>query len=451
MMTSVPARPEVAPPRPWTFPRGRTVVLPNGLTIQAFHLPGKQIAAVKLVLDVGHAAEPAGLEGLGNITFSALKEGTACYDAQGLSAARNRIGASFSAGCGSYTSTVSMRAPLESIQAALDLLAEAVLRPSFPASGVDRLVKRRLDGMTSALANPGSRAGLELAKVYWASTSRWAVPAGGTAESVARIDRSAVESFYARHLDPATATLVVAGDLSGVALERLVDERFGAWAASGVAAARVPAAQVVAGPRVVVVDRPGSVQTQLLLTAPAVAQTHPDLPSISVAAYVLGGGLDSRIMAVLREEKGYTYGINAAASTGRDHGQFTISGAVQTPVTGAAVQDLLAILRDYASGGIRDSEHRAAVEALAGRVPLQYDSPQAVAGTVASLVADGLPADYVDLQIAAMRATTVEGVNAAYSRSVGMDRAVLVAVGDGSVITEPLRTAGLGPVTVIPA
>lgn len=449
--TAVLPRPEVAPPRPWTFPTNSKVVLGNGLTVVAYHLPGKQIAAFTLLLGFGQETEPEGLEGLANITMSALDEGTVSYDAPAFAAARSRIGASYGAGCGSRTASVTMTVPVIKLAPALDLLAEAVLRPTFLAAEVDRLVKQRLDGITNELANPGSRAGLELAKVFYAASSRRSLPGGGTAESVARIDSDAVKNFYLQHVDPATSTLIVAGDLSGLALEALVGERFGEWVSAGRTAAPAAAAELTRAAKVVVVDRPGSVQTQLLLAAPAPATLDPDLPSVIVSAAALGGGVDSRIVAVLREEKGYTYGINASMKGKKTHGRFVVSGAVQTEVTGPAVEDLLTILRDYADGGIREDERVRAVEMLAERAPLQYETPQAVVGAATGIFAGGLPEDQVDRRLAALRATTVEGINVAFARSVALDQAVLVAVGDAAVITDSLRGTGLGDVTVVPA
>jgi predicted Zn-dependent peptidase len=268
---------------------------------------------------------------------------------------------------------------------------------------------------------------------------------------VARIDRAAVTTFFRKQADPATTTIVLAADLSEIDVDQLVEQSFGAWVSAGRTKVLAPPAELAGGPRVVVVDRPGAVQTQLLLAAPSVGKDSPDLPSVMVSAYALGGGLDSRIMALLREEKGYTYGIRAQAQAERSEGELVVTGAVQTEVTGPAIQDLMEILREYAATGIREGERVAAVESLAGRAPLQYERPEAVAAAAASVLANGLPEDHVDWELAAVRASTVDGVNSAFARGVALDRAVLVAVGDGSTVAEAVKGAGLGDVTVVPA
>lgn len=451
MTNSVLPRPDVAPARPWSFPQGRRFGLPNGLTVLVYDLPGKQVVATRLLLDLPLAAEPVGLEGVATLAMSALDEGAAGYDAHGFSVARNKLGATYAASCDANGGTVSLDVPASRLPSALDLLAEAALRPTFPATEVDRLVKQRLDAITAELASPDARGGIELAKAYYVTGSRRAVAPGGSAQSVARLDRDVVETFYRSQVDPATTTLVVAGDLTGIDLEGLVQASFGGWESRGRVRASLTEDDLVAGPQVVVVDRPGSVQTMLALAVPGVSKSHADLPGLMVAAYALGGGLESRLMTVLREEKGYTYGIRAMLMSERYDGRLIVMGSVQTEVTGPAVDDLLAILRGFAADGIREEERAPAVEQLAGRAPLSYETASAVATGAATLVAHGLPDDYLDTSRAALRETTVASVNEAFARSAPLDQAVLIAVGDGSVITEPLRSAGLGEVTVVKA
>jgi len=450
MTTSVLPRPDVAPARPWSFPKAERFELANGISVVAVDLPGKYVVAIRLLLDLPVGADPAGYEGAASIAMGALDEGTERYDAQGFALARNLLGATYGAGADANGATVSLDVPVTRLADAVDLLAEAVLRPTFPAAEVDRLVQQRLDGIRMELASPDARASIELARAFYRVGSRRSIPNGGTTESVTRIDRDVVEAHYRAQVDPATTTVVVAGDLGDVDLRGLLDATFGSWATSGRVRTPLVEDDVVAGPGVVVVDRPGAVQTNLSLAAPAVSRKHPDFAPLAVAAYALGGGVDSRLMKVLREEKGYTYGVRAMVAPSRDDGLLFVGGAVQTDVTAPAVADLIDILR-AAADGFGELERSQAVEQLAGRAPLQYEVPSAVAGTIASLIANGLPDDHIDTELAALRATSVDSVNAAYTRSIALDRAVLVAIGDGSVITEPLRAAGLGDVTVVTA
>ncbi len=451
MTTSVLPRPEVSPARPWSFPKSTSFTLPNGLKVVVHDLPGKHLLAMRLVLDLPLGAEPIGFEGAALIALRSLEEGTERYDAQALAAARDRLGASYGVSCDTDAATVIMDVPSSRLAPAIELLAELVQRPTFPEAGVQRLVKERLDAIASELASADSRAGVELAKAYYVTGSRRAIPVGGTAVTVAAINRDVAAELFRARAVPATSTLVVAGDLSGVDLQDLVTGSFGEWQGSGVGGSAVQEDDVVAGPQLVIVDRPGSVQTALGLAVPAVARGDADKPALDIAAYALGGGMESRLMSVLREEKGYTYGIGARIMAERYDGRLIISGSVQTDVTGPAVEDLLTILRGLAADGVREEERAPAVEQLAGRAPLQYETAAAVAGTSASLLAAGLPADQVDRVRAALQATTVETVNAALQSRCPVEQLVLVAVGDASKIEAPLRGLGFDDVSVVPA
>lgn len=449
MTTSTLPRPEVAQARPWFFPKAERFALANGLAVVAYHLPGKHVVALNLLLDLPLHEEPAGQEGVAMIAISALDEGTESYDSQGFASARNRLGATYGVTCDANGGTVTLEVPASRLAAGLDLLAEAVLRPTFQAAEVDRLVKQRIDAIANEKATPVGRAKLEMDKTFYAAGSRRAVATGGTAESVAGLDRSKVEAFYRGHVDPATTTLVVAGDLSGIDLTALLEGRFGGWTTQGRTRSAVPTGDAVARRRIVVVDRPGAVQTQLMLALPAVARSHPDFAATQIAARVLGGGLDSRLMELLREEKGYTYGISAQVNAERFDGRFMSGGSVATDVTAPAIADLLQVFATYAEEGLTEDELTKSVDNLAGRAPLSYERSQSVAQVAGLLIANGLPDDYVDSSLAALRDLTVDAVNQAFARSVRLDQAVLVAVGDASLFAEALQEHG--EVTVVPA
>ena len=164
------------------------------------------------------------------------------------------------------------------------------------------------------MANPGRRAAKQLSQELFPASARMSRPREGTEETVARIDAAGVRAFYEAHVRPATATAVVVGDLAGVDLDAVLAGTLGGW--TGDAAEPVPVPPVTADDtgRVVIVDRPGAVQTQLLI-----GRTGPDRhdqvwPALVLGTYCLGGTLTSRLDRVLREEKGYTYGVRAFAA-----------------------------------------------------------------------------------------------------------------------------------------
>ena len=212
--------------------------------------------------------------------------------------------------------------------------------------------------------------------------------------------------------------------------------------------------------RVVIVDRPGAVQTQLLI-----GRTGPDRhdqawPALLLGTYCLGGTLTSRLDRVLREEKGYTYGVRAfqrvlqspAPRTGvRATGVslLAISGSVDTASTGPALDDAWRVLRTLATEGLTETERDTAVQNLVGVAPLEYERAGSVAGALADQVEQHLPGDYQARLYARLAGTSTAEATAAVVAAFPVNRLVTILVGDTSQIRAPVEELGLGDVTVV--
>jgi predicted Zn-dependent peptidase len=448
-------RPAGGSPRPWAFPAPERGTLDNGLTVLRSHRPGQRVVAVELNLPAPLDAEPAGQEGVATVMARALSEGTDRHSAEEFAAELERCGATLDTHADHPGLRVSLEVPASRLRRALGLLADALRAPAFPEHEVERLVRNRLDEIPHELANPGRRAAMALYDTLFPADHRMARPRQGTAETVERIDAKAVRAFYDAHVRPASATAVVVGDLTGVDLDAVLAETLGAWTGP---AAGAPGWQPVPGddrPRVVVVDRPGAVQTQLLIGRTGPDRHDPVYPARRVGVYCLGGTITSRLDRVLREEKGYTYGIRAFSQVLRSRADgdglalLGIRGSVATDVTGPALADLWQVLRTLAAEGLTDEERDAAVQYLVGVAPLSFETAGAVAGTLADQVEEELPDDYQAGLYARLAATGTVEASTAVARAFPPDRLVTVLVGDAGKIADPVRDLGIGDVTVV--
>jgi predicted Zn-dependent peptidase len=452
--------PAAGPPRPWAFPAPGRGSLASGLTVLHCHRPGQQVAAVEICLDTPLDAEPDGLDGICSIMVRALSQGAGQHAAEEFAAELERCGATLGSYAGYTGARLSLEVPVSRLPRALGLLTEALSAPAFASSEVERLVRNRLDGIPIELANPGRRAALQLPRELFPAAARMSRPRQGTEDTVARIDAAAVRAFYEAHVRPATATAVVVGDLTGVDLDALLADTLGAWA--GRPAARHPVPPVTADDtsRVVIVDRPGAVQTQLLIGRTGPDRHDPAWPALVLGTYCLGGTLTSRLDRVLREEKGYTYGVRslvqvlqsaAPAAEGDASGAslLAITGSVDTASTGPALADLWTVLRTLASGGLTDTERDLAVQNLVGVAPLRYETAAAVAGTLADQVEEHLPDDYQAQQYARLAQTSTAEATAAVVAAFPENRLVTILVGDAAQIESPVAALGIGSVTVV--
>jgi predicted Zn-dependent peptidase len=312
------------------------------------------------------------------------------------------------------------------------------------------------------MANPGRRAARQLAQELFPASARLSRPRGGTEDTVARIDATGVRALYQAHVRPGRATAVIVGDLTGVDLDAVLAGTLGGWTGDAAEPVPMPPVTPAGTGRVVIVDRPGAVQTQLLI-----GRTGPDRhdrvwPALVLGTYCLGGTLTSRLDRVLREEKGYTYGVRAAQRVLRSPAPHAaggamgvsvvaISGSVDTASTGPALDDLWQVLRTLAAEGLTETERDTAVQNLVGVAPLRYERAASVAGTLADQVEQHLPDDYQAQLYARLAETGTAEATAAVIAAFPENRLVTILVGDASQIKAPVQALGIGEVGVVTA
>ncbi|MFJ4714153.1 M16 family metallopeptidase [Streptomyces sp. NPDC088785] len=448
-------QPQPGEARPWAFPAPQRGALGNGLTVLHCHRPGQQVVAVEVNLEAPLEAEPQGLDGVATIMARAFNEGTDKHSAEEFAAELERCGATMDAHADHPGVRVSLEVPVSRLPKGLALLADALRAPAFADGEIERLVANRLDEIPHESASPARRAAKELSKQLFPAEARMSRPRQGTEETVAAIDAAAVRAFYEKHVRPATATAVVVGDLTGVDLDGLLADTLGAWTGDTAEARPVPPVTADDTGRVVIVDRPGAVQTQLLIGRIGPDKHDRVWPAQILGTYCLGGTLTSRLDRVLREEKGYTYGVRSfaqvlrSAPDGTGASMLAISGSVDTPNTGPALDDLWKVLRTLAVEGLTDAERDTAVQNLVGVAPLKFESAANVAGTLADQVEQHLPDDFQARLYRQLAETGTVEATAAVVNAFPADRLVTVLVGDAAQIEEPVRALGIGEVTVV--
>jgi predicted Zn-dependent peptidase len=446
--------------KPWAFPVSERGGLGNGLAVLRCHRPGQQVVAVQICLEMPLDAEPDGLDGVAAIMMNALSEGTSEHTAEEFAAEMERCGATLDTSADYPGARVLLEVPVSRLAKALGLLAEALQAPAFPRSEIERLVRNRLDEIPLEMASPGLRAAKQLALALFPASARLSRLRKGTGDTVARIDEASVRAFYQAHVRPATATAVVVGDLTGVHLDTVLADTLGGWTGDAAEPVAMPPVAADDTGRVVIVDRPGAVQTQLLI-----GRTGPDRhdrvwPALVLGTYCLGGTLTSRLDRVLREEKGYTYGIRAfqrvlrspappASERATGVSLLAISGSVDTASTGPALNDLWTVLRTLAAEGLTETERDTAVQNLVGVAPLQYERAASVARTLADQVEQHLPDDYQAHLYARLAETGTAEATAAVIAAFPENRLDTILVGDASQIKAPVNALGIGDIEVV--
>jgi predicted Zn-dependent peptidase len=451
MSTPVVPRPEVAPPGEWSFPQPRELSLPNGIDALVHHVPGQYVVSVRLTVPVALRHEPADREGVAWVMARLLDEGTRTHSQRELAELLERRGIALGAGMSEAALGVDVDVPQRFLGEALELVTECIREPSFEEGEVARIVRTRLAEIEQERASAGRRAYKEWAKTYYDPSLRASRPGGGGPETVAAITREDVVAFHAEHVHPQGATVVVAGDLAGVDIEAMLTTTIGGWTTSGRVhpVEREPAPRAADAARVVLVDRPGSVQSELLFGAPGPdRRLESGWAPFPVLAWVMGGAPNARIDQVLREEKGYTYGIRSGFRSRQVGSAFTVAGSVRADSTVDSLRLLKEILAS-AQEGFTEEETRAGVDFMTLTAPGRYDTADAIADETAGLAGDELPLTFTSDTIAAMRRLTAQDLTQAWREQVVPEWTVVV-VGDASLYKDQIEELGLGPVTVVP-
>jgi zinc protease len=444
-------RPEVSPPEPWAFPQAQRSQLASGLNVVSYHIPGQYVISVCLAVPMPLEREPRDLEGIATIMARTLDEGTARHTAEEFAELLERKGIALGAGVNEGGLVVNLDVSKRHLSEALDLLSQAVREPAFPATEVSRHVKARLAEIDQERAVPAQRAAIEFIATFFDPDERASRPTAGAKATVSAITPPDLLAFHGANVVPAGATVVVAGDLSDLDIVSEIEQALGSW--SGTALATVEpheATRAADAARVVFLDRPDSVQTEFYVGCPGPDHSaEGGWAPYQVLGFVVGGSPNARVDAVLREDKGFTYGIRSGFRPRQRGGMFLTSGSVRADSTVEALGLLLDIL-DKARQGFTPEEAKAGVDFIGRTAPGRYATADTVAEEAAGLALEGLSTEFTTANLRALADVDAVVLALAYDRYVSGEWTVVI-VGDASLYAEGVRGLHRGEVTVISA
>jgi zinc protease len=452
MSTPAVPRPDVSPPEPWAFPVPTRTTLSNGIELVAYDIPGQYVVSVRTALPFPLADEPREVEGVATVMARLLDEGTADHDSEEFAQLLERKGIALGASVTDSGLGVDLDVPQHRLGEALDLLRLALSEPVFPQHEFERIRRTRLAEIEQERAVAAQRAAREFVATFYDESHRASRPTGGTVETITALTRGHVVDFHASHVGPQGMTAVVAGDLGSLDVVALAEQTLGTWTTDAVAgrAEPEPARRADDAARVVFVDRPGSVQSEVLLgCAGPNRRAEGGWAPYPVLGFVVGGSPNARVDAVLREEKGYTYGIRSVFRPRRDGGLFLTSGSVRADATVESVR-LLAEILAGGRDGFTAEEVRAGVDFISKTAPGRYATADAVADEASTLALEGLTTDFTTRTLEQMRTLGPDELADAYRRWVTGEWTVVV-VGDAASYAAQVGELGLGEVTVVPA
>ncbi len=460
LLLALACAPKVAPPPPLETPPPYVPMVPETLAPRPFSPPavawgkvgGARLAVVEnhevpfvtvtIEFPVRSTATPPEKAGLAEAAMDMLNEGAGKRTALQISAELRRLGAELGTGSGTDGSRASVTCLRDRLEATLDVLADVLVRPTFPADEWDRRRALWVDGIEEGRNNPSVIAGEVMNHRLWGNTY------AGKVATPASLKRITVRDMVAWHKANVTlegALVLVGGDITLAEVEPLLAARFATLNRPAPATEPRPASPVAPEKSVVyLVDKPGSAQSVVRAAAYFGQPTDPDYSALVVANMAMGGQFASRINLNLREQKGYTYGARTSVGYDLAGVSWSFSSGIHTEKTGPALAELLAELRAVEAGrALTDAETSQGLGALVGGWPLRFESPDYLLGQLDVMRTYGLPEDWVSGYLGRTRAVTTSAAQAAWSSRVDPDRLTFVVVGDAARVRPDLEGLGL--------
>jgi zinc protease len=436
--------PKPTPLSPARFPPFAEATLANGLQLVVVERHEQPVVSVTLSFRCGGIYDPAGKEGLSTLVAELLTKGTETRTAEQLAATIEGAGGSLSASSGDDFLTVAADALSDQAELVFELLGDVTLHPTFPASELELARRRALSALALELSQPSAVAGRFFAREIY---GRNPYGRSATRESYQAITRDDVVQFARQRLRPGGALLVVAGDVTEPQVRSLVDKAFAGWRGAPLPSASLPTAPAKPATDILLVHRPGSAQSNIVLGNTTMGPADPGYYAARVAAQVLGGGADSRLFLILREQHGWTYGAYASLHRYRGLGFWQATAEVRTEVTDSALREMLNQVDRIRREPIPDSELVAVKGFLVGSFPLTIETPNQIAGQVANAKLLGLGGDYLRLYRERLSAVTAAQAQAAAVRLFRRSGLTVVVVGDAAKVYDGLQA--IAPVRLV--
>lgn len=432
--------PASATARDIAFPDIVHVALDNGFSLDVVQQKQLPIVAMELVIQSGSTSDPKELPGVASMVADMLREGTKKKSAAQFAEAVEFLGAHLNTGAGQETVRISMNAMSEHLDEALGLMAEAVLTPAFDQRELDKLKKRTLDDLKLKMDKPAWLARRELARALYGDHPYAQIDTNEAA--IKKLKRTDLVKFHSTHFAPNNAFLVVVGDVTPEQVKASAERLFGKWKKQDVPEPTYATPPERKSREIIVVDRPASVQSQIVIGNLALSRKDPNYIPLMVANQVLGGSAASRLFMDLREKRSLTYGAYSRVDETVDVGAFRALAAVRTQVTGQAMEAFFEHLDRIVKEAPPQAELEDAHRYLADSFPLQIETAARVADLVSDLRVYGLPDDYWDTFRSNIRKVSAEDALKAAQAYVHPDRSVVVVVGKAADVVPMLEKFG---------
>ena len=440
--------PPPLPSRPVSFPPYQIKTLANGLQVVVVLHHEQPSVSFRLLIRAGAMQEPADKPGVASFVAALLNQGTTTRSAEQIANAIESAGGVVGAGSGNELSFVNGAVIKDQVDLVLGLAADMVEHPAFAPEEIDRQRRQILSSLQVSYDDPDYIADLVFDRLVF-GFHPYGRPNEGTPQSIGKITRDDLVSFARTWFVPNNALLAVVGDLTADEAFAAAEKAFGSWATRD-----VPAVQPVDPPaparRVVVIDRPGSAQTEIRAGQLGIAHNHPDYLPLDIAIRILGGEGANRLFGVLRTDRGLTYGASADVRAYKNAGLIVAQTNTRSPTTGQTLRLLIDEYAKLQKEPIDGRELRGAQDFMAGSFPLTIETPSAIAEQVLGRLFYGQDLKELETYRERVEKVSVGDITRVSRDFLKPDQLSIVLVGDASAFADDLKALGFTEFERIP-
>jgi predicted Zn-dependent peptidase len=420
------------------LPPHEKVVLANGLTVLLLEKHSVPMVDVAGIVKAGSLADPAGQEGLASTTAGLLRKGTKTRTAQQFAADIDFMGGSFEADAGSDYTSFGAEFLAKDTGKGLELVADALLHPTFPQTEVQKLLAQSVDGVKAA-KDSAREVLFEYYEGYLYRGRGYGRPTGGDEISLKKIQREGIAKFYETYYTPGNTILAVAGDFNTEEMKKRIAEVFGDWTAKSAPTVKREAAEPAKGKRLLLVNKGDATQTYFAIGNVGISATDPDRVAVDVVNTVFGSRFTSMLNEALRVESGLTYGATSFFSTDQEPGPFAMFSFTRNEATGKAIEMSLDVLKKLHAEGLTAEQLTSAKNYIKGQFPPTMETSAALARLIARHEFLGLNDDEVNLMDQRVDAVTPETAKQAIAKHFPLENLTFVLIGKSSEIAPMVK------------
>lgn len=428
--------------RPVSFPPYELRALANGMQVIVVMHHEQPEVTMQLLVRAGAAYDPPSKAGVATLAASLLNQGTATRSAGEIADTIDSIGGVLDTGAGTDRTSATVLVMKDSFGVGMELLADIVRRPVFAPEEINRQRGRVLSRLKVALDDPDFLAGAVLNRLIY-GFHPYGFPGTGMPDTLARITREDLREFHRRYYTPNNCVLAIVGDVQAAEAVAEAQKVFGDWPRQAVQPPPLPEPPKPTR-RVIVIDKPDSVQTAIRVGQLGVPRKTPDYMDVDQAIRILGGEGSNRLYRVLRSERSLTYSASADMNAWLLAGDFSAETDTRSEVTADAVRLIVDEFTRLQRDRTGDSELTSAQAYMTGSFPLTIETPGAIARQVVNVVLYDLSLDELRTYRQRVNSVTPDDIQRVARTYLQPDRLSIVMVGNAAAFKDQLARAGFG-------